>query len=128
MTTDEAVKRRFSLWPILLVTSIGIIILILNFNPVWHWVEVHTGTVDESGPYYGWWSGFGGFTTLALSGLGIAAHSLRKHNCHIHGCWRISRHQVEGTPYCVCSKHHPDTPDGKITPEHVARAYAGRRR
>jgi len=24
-----------------------------------HWLAVHTGTVDEAGPYYGFWSGFG---------------------------------------------------------------------
>lgn len=44
----------------------------------------------------------------------------RKHNCHVHRCWRISwhPHPVHGHP--VCKKHHPEghrvTPEGIHTP------------
>ena len=32
----------------------------------------------------------------------------RKHNCHVHRCWRLQwhPHPVHGHP--VCKKHHPD--------------------
>lgn len=68
-----------------------------------HWLAVHTGTVNEPGPYYGFWSGFGsdiGEVAL-LSGLFAMIH---KHNCHEQGCLRIGRHTVDGTPWC--DRHH----------------------
>src|SRR5690348_18359155 len=40
-----------------------------------HWLQVHTGTVNEPGPYYGFWSGFGSdleeFGILGAIGAGI---------------------------------------------------------
>lgn len=68
---------------------------------VLHWLWVHTGTGDEAGPWYAFWSGFGsdlGEVTLA----GAAFGAYYKHRCH--GCWRIGRHTVDGTPWC--NKHH----------------------
>jgi len=68
-----------------------------------HWLAVHTGTVDEAGPYYGFWSGFGsdlGEVTLLAAVLGL----WHRHNCHDKGCWRIGRHVVDGTPWC--NRHH----------------------
>ena len=73
---------------------------------VWHWIEIHTGTVNESGPYYGFWSGFGsdlGEVTI----LGAVAVGLKHVNCHDKGCWRIITHKVDGTPFKACRKHHP---------------------
>ncbi|HEY1590491.1 MAG TPA: hypothetical protein VGF81_01770 [Solirubrobacteraceae bacterium] len=40
--------------------------------------------------------------------LGAVYAILRRHNCHVRGCWRLGRHQVAGTTYVVCRKHHPD--------------------
>jgi hypothetical protein len=40
--------------------------------------------------------------------LGAAYAIIRRHNCHVKGCLRLGRHQVEGTTYVVCRKHHPD--------------------
>ena len=40
--------------------------------------------------------------------LGGVYAIIRRHNCHVKGCWRIGRHQVAGTTYVVCRKHHPD--------------------
>ena len=40
--------------------------------------------------------------------LGGVYAILRRHNCHVQGCWRIGRHRVAGTDYVVCRKHHPD--------------------
>jgi hypothetical protein len=88
-----------------------LIIIIAVILGVWHtfyfhWFEVHTGTVNESGPYYGFWSGFGsdiGEGTLFVGILAIWRH----HNCHVKGCARLGR-RVDGTPYVACPKHHPE--------------------
>jgi len=72
-----------------------------------HWLAVHTGTVNEPGPYYGFWSGFGSdIGEIAI--IGGMASIYRKHNCHVRGCWRIARHPVAGTDFIVCRRHHPD--------------------
>ncbi len=68
-----------------------------------HWLAVHTGTVNEAGPYYGFWSGFGsdlGELTIFAAVLGV----YHRHNCHTRHCWRIGRHVVDGTPWC--NHHH----------------------
>lgn len=39
-----------------------------------------------------------------VSGI-VALYALRKFNCKVPRCWRIARHQVEGTTYHTCSKH-----------------------
>lgn len=84
-----------------------------------HWLAVHTGTINEPGPYYGFWSGFGSdIGEIAL--LGALVGIYRKHNCHVKGCWRISRHRVEGTPWTVCRKHHPGIANGAPTAAQVA--------
>ena len=74
-----------------------------------HWLAVHTGTINESGPYYGFFSGFGSdLGEIAIVGGLISIY--RRHNCHVHGCWRVGRHQVTGTSHVVCRRHHPDGP------------------
>lgn len=74
---------------------------------LWAWIEVHTGTVNESGPYYGFWSGFGsdiGEVTL-IGGLILAA---RHANCAHRTCWRLGRHiTVDGHKLC---RHHLGKP------------------
>jgi hypothetical protein len=96
-------------WKILaLAALLGTILIILT---VWHdfyfhWFEVHTGTVNESGPYYGFWSGFGSDIGEATLVVGIFA-VWRHHSCHVRGCARLGR-PVAGTPYIACPKHHPE--------------------
>lgn len=72
-----------------------------------HWLLNFFG-IDNLGGYgYGFFSGIGSdLGELVLIGAVIAVY--RKHNCHVQGCWRISRHAVEGTPWVVCRKHHPE--------------------
>ena len=49
------------------------------FAHLWYWIEVHTGTVNESGPYYGFWSGFGSdIAEVAL--IGGLIHMARARN------------------------------------------------
>lgn len=89
---------------------------------LWGWIEFHTGTVNESGPYYGFFSGFGSdLGEIALIGGLIAIY--RKHNCHVKGCFRIAKHSVEGTPFITCKKHHPNMPKEDITVAYIKKAY-----
>lgn len=93
---------------------------------IWYWFEVHSGTVNESGPYYGFWSGFGSdIGEFLLLGSIVAVY--RKHNCYINRCPRIAHHKLtdnkSGTEHMLCKKHyrqiHPELPK-KITLEHLA--------
>lgn len=70
-----------------------------------HWLAIHTGTINESGPYYGFFSGFGSdLGEIALVGAMIAM--VRRHNCAVHRCWRIGRLATAGG-HLVCRRHMP---------------------
>jgi len=83
----------------------------LYWHHVNHWLGVHTGTVDEPGPYYGFWSGFG--SDLAEFGIiGVVATGVyqivKRYNCHQPGCWRVGAHPAAGGTFFLCYRHHPD--------------------
>jgi hypothetical protein len=92
--------------------------LVASWSPLQHWLAVHTGTIDEGGVYYGFWSGFGAdlgeVTLITTVGLGVYT-GVRRANCHVKGCWRIGHHPLEGTPYHLCARHHPDVPTDGAT-------------
>lgn len=86
-----------------------------------HWLAIHTGTIDLSSPYYGFWSGFGsdlGELSIVVVMYGV----LRKHTCHVHHCLRLGHHPIGGTAYMVCAKHHPGVPR-RITRSEIEKAY-----
>ncbi len=71
------------------------------------WLLHVLGVTDVSGRWYGWWSGAGSdIGEIAI--VGGLINVARRHNCHVHNCWRVGRHQVTGTTFTVCRKHHPD--------------------
>jgi hypothetical protein len=73
----------------------------------WHFLVHWTGS--DFGSAYGQFQPYDFLSGLAgLSIFGLLLAQLRKHNCHVHGCWRIGRHPVEGTAYTVCRHHHPE--------------------
>ena len=77
------------------------------------------GTTNGSGRWYLWWSGmFGNLTIFAAILL-----FYRKHNCHIHRCWRLGRYTaVDATDmeHVVCRHHHPDLgPNFRLHPSHL---------
>jgi hypothetical protein len=84
-------------------------------NFLLHWLAVHTGTVNESGPYYGFWSGFGGDLAIIGALLWGPVVLLRKHNCEVHRCFRLARHSTAAGHH-VCRRHHPD---GHLTAQKV---------
>lgn len=83
---------------------------------MWRFLLHVTGVDDTTGYWYGWWSGFGGFTFVGLTTIWL---HVQRHNCHAHRCLRIGRHRVDGTPYVVCRKHHP-THNERATAEEIS--------
>ena len=70
--------------------------------------------------WYDFWSGFGAdIGGLAFLGAGFGVY--RKHNCHVHGCWRIAKQAIVGTSWVVCHHHHPE---GRPTAEQVAQVHS----
>lgn len=72
---------------------------------VLHWLAVHLGIVNESGPYYGFWSGSGSdIGELALLGgvFGLYWH----HTCHTDGCYWPGRHpaNIAGRDVKLCKR------------------------
>ena len=88
---------------------------------LWHWFLHAAGADNPSGVEYGWWSGAGSdIGELAI--IGAVIGTWHKHTCHVKGCQRIARQQVEGTTWHVCRKHHPaDAPTAEsILEDHEA--------
>ena len=109
------------------VAVAALVLWVLYARSAGHWLQVHTGTVNEPGPYYGFWSGFG--SDIAEFGiLGAAATGLyglvKKVNCHQPGCWRIGTHPAAGGQFMLCYLHHPDYMGKKPTQELINRLHA----
>ena len=86
-----------------------------------HWLQSFFGfgSGDGNGSHYLFWSGAG--SDLAyLTFLAAPFVYLRKVNCHVHHCWRVGRHLVEGTPYTVCRRHDPS---GNVTAVDVRKRH-----
>lgn len=77
------------------------------------WFKDLTGAWNPSGPTYNLWSGFIPCMALLSFAGGAIAH-FRHVNCHIKGCWRVSRHDYEmkGATYRLCRVHHPAVDEG----------------
>lgn len=74
-----------------------------------HWFAVHTGTVNEPGPFYGFWSGFGSDLAELTAPLVVLFGLWKAHNCHAHRCLRIGRHdyEIDGVVHKLCRHCHP---------------------
>ncbi len=88
---------------------------------LFHWFLHLIGVLPRTpSTAYNFWSGFGSDLTY----LAILGAAWRHLNCHAQGCWRLAKHQVEGTPYKTCRKHHPTVPNEGPTVEHIHAAHA----
>lgn len=77
-----------------------------------HWLAHWSGLDNPAGPIYAFWSGIGSILIPPLlTALPIVAVLLRRHNCEIHGCWRLGRHRTAAGHF-LCRRHHPD---GRLT-------------
>jgi hypothetical protein len=129
VTPDEDAAPRGPLIAVA-VLSLFTVALILTWvlyaGAVNHWLGVHTGATNESGPYYGFWSGFG--SDLAefgiLGAIGTAIYQLvKKYNCHDPGCWRVGTHPAAGGDFLLCYRHHPDYHGTKPTHDLIVRMH-----
>jgi hypothetical protein len=105
-----------------IVVVVFLVLFIFNFDVLRHWTAIHIGSTKESGPYYGFWSGFGSDISEGAIAVGLYT-GLRKVNCHSKMCWRIGHHPLEGTPYHLCKKHHPDVPKHSAKLEDILAQY-----
>ena len=64
----------------------------------------------DGGAFYNFFSGIFGVLVFGGGMLTTAYVTARKHNCHQPGCWRVGHLPVDGTPFVVCHRHHPDPP------------------
>lgn len=73
-------------------------------HAVWLWILHYTGSDDEAGPWYGFWSGFGSdIVEFTLFGSAVAAW--KHHQCHRKGCWRLG-HLDPKHGFPACRRHH----------------------
>jgi hypothetical protein len=104
----------------------GVALWVVHARLVWHWLQVHTGTVNEPGPYYGFWSGFGSdlteFGVIGAIATGVY-QVVRKYNCHHPGCWRVGAHPAAGGQFSLCYRHHPEYQGKKPTHELIQRLH-----
>jgi hypothetical protein len=108
------------------VVVAAVVAWILHASPVNHWLAVHTGTVNEPGPYYGFWSGFGSdLAELSILGaIGTGVYQLvKKYNCHEPGCWRVGTHPAAGGQFLLCYRHHPDFRGERPTHDMIERLH-----
>jgi hypothetical protein len=64
-----------------LVVIAVIVVLVLEFDVVRHWTAIHIGSIKETGPFYGFWSGFG--SDLGEGAIAVGVYTgVRKVNCH----------------------------------------------
>jgi hypothetical protein len=108
---------------VLLVLALGFLIFQWNVTHfhLGYWLQLHTGTINESGPYYGFWSGFGsdlGEYVIAVSILSGLYHAVKKANCHADGCLRIGSFPTPDG-YKVCKKCHYQITGAHPTVEHL---------
>lgn len=64
----------------------------------------HVLGIAGTGPYYGFWSGFGSdVTEFAIVGalLGL----VKKHQCHKSWCWRFGHYKEDEIGTLKCRKH-----------------------
>jgi hypothetical protein len=108
------------------VVAAAIVAWVLHASVVNHWLGVHTGATNESGAYYGFWSGFGSDIAEfgVLGAIATAAYQLfKKYNCHEPGCWRVGTHPAAGGQFLLCYRHHPDFNGTKPTHDLIVRMH-----
>jgi hypothetical protein len=128
LDTEGSPVKKFGLGLFFLLVLVGLVLLTVFFDFLRHWTAIHTGTVysSNSSIYYNFWSGIGsdlGEATL-IGAVSVGVYTLvRKANCHAKGCWRIGHYPLEGTPYHLCTHHHPGVPTKSVSHEHILEQY-----
>lgn len=128
LDTEGNPVKKVGLGILTLLLLAGLVLLIVFFDFLRHWMAIHTGTIYSSNnpAYYNFWSGFGsdlGEATL-IGAVGVGVYTVvRRANCHAKRCWRIGHYPLEGTPYHLCTHHHPEVPTKSASHEHILEQY-----
>jgi hypothetical protein len=128
LDTEGSPVKKVGLGLFFFLLLAGLVLLIVFFDFLRHWTAIHTGTVYSSNSpiYYNFWSGFGsdlGEATI-IGAVSVGVYTLvRRANCHAKGCWRIGHYPLEGTPYHLCTHHHPEVPTKSASHEHILEQY-----
>ena len=128
LDTEGSPVKKFGLRLLILLPLAGLVLVIVFFDSLRHWAAIHTGTIysSTSPVYYNFWSGFGsdlGEATL-IGAVSVGVYTVvRKANCHAKKCWRIGHYPLEGTPYHLCTRHHPGVPTKSASHEHILEQY-----
>ncbi|HEY2088620.1 MAG TPA: hypothetical protein VGH54_21695 [Mycobacterium sp.] len=69
-----------------------------------HGLAHFLGIDTQASQNYDFASGVGPMLVTAVFSGGVIVSLWHGLNCAEHGCWRIGRHKVSGTPYC--NRHH----------------------
>jgi len=104
----------------------GVVLWVIHARLSGHWFEVHTGIINEPGPYYGFWSGFGSDLTEfgVIGAIATGVYQLvKKYNCHAPGCWRVGNHPAADGQFSLCYRHHPEYEGKKPTHELIQRLH-----
>ena len=75
-----------------------------------------TGTRDETGGWYGFWSGFAGGVRV-FEWLVIGWIVYWHHTCHHPWCLRPGKYAAADGMFKLCRHHHPDLQGHKPTGE-----------
>jgi hypothetical protein len=128
LDTEGSTAKKVGLGLLILFLLAGLVLLAVFFDFLRHWAAIHTGTIYPSNKpvYYNFWSGFGsdlGEATL-IGAVSVGVYTVvRKANCHAKGCWRIGHYPLEGTPYHLCTHHHPEVPPKSASHNHILQQH-----
>jgi hypothetical protein len=107
-----------NLWFLPVLAAIGL--TVFYYHQWQHWLAFETGSYNTPGVAhnYNFTSGFGsdlGEYTIAVGLITNFIILWRAHTCHgTWWCWHHGHYNLEGTPYKLCTKHHPaDVPTVK---------------
>jgi hypothetical protein len=102
-------KRFWFLAPLIVLA-----IAVMYYHQWQHWLSHGTGSYDTPGVahHYNFFSGSGSDISELTIAASLASSTVilwRAHTCHRYWwCWRHGNYNLDGTPYKLCSKHHPD--------------------
>ena len=98
----------------LLLIPVAIFLAFWFYHQWQHWLAYATGSYNVQGVAhnYNFFSGSGsdiGEYVIVTSVVGSSLLVWRTHTCQgVWWCWRHPHHALDGTPYKLCTKHHPD--------------------
>lgn len=103
---------------VLLLAYYGMWFLLI-WTPALYWL---TGANDESGPIYGFHSGFGGSVLFGAAMVAPVWYYAR--TCHHSAtCLWYGKYQAAGGTFKLCHRHHPDLQGEKPHGELIHRLH-----